>query len=83
MYSVRTRIRCASPPTVTIRAAYAKNRRQDIPALTDELAARLRLHELQRRLLSLGFSVGAFGGESVEDVDHGEYPRAEGDMLVF
>jgi integrase/recombinase XerC len=34
----------SSPPMVTIRAAYAKNRRQDTLALTDDLAARLRLH---------------------------------------
>ena len=46
-------------------------------------AARLRLDELQRPLLSLGFSVGAFGGESVEDVDHRDYPRAKGDLLGF
>ena len=46
-------------------------------------AARLRLHVIQRPLLSLGFSVSALGGESVEDVDHSEYPRAEGDLLVF
>ncbi len=46
-------------------------------------AARLRLHVLQRPLLSLGFSVGALGGESVEDVDHSEYPRSEWDLLVF
>lgn len=39
----------ASPPTVTIRARAAKNRRQDVLALTDALAARLRSH-LKRKL---------------------------------
>lgn len=34
----------ANPPTVTVQAAYAKNRRKDTLALTAELAARLREH---------------------------------------
>ena len=43
----------------------------------------LRLHVLQRPLLSLGFSVGAIGRKSVEDVDHRDDPGAEGDLLAL